>query len=87
VLEAAGSIIGLEFQKRYELRVDGLHIANYHADFVYQRKTTDRNGDTTYVLVVEDAKGRGGALIDAAWLMKIRLMRACFGIRVVEVHS
>ena len=68
----AGEIAELELQKTFSLAVNGVHICDYIADFVYQR-----NG----VQIVEDAKGKATDL----FRIKQALMRAIHRIDVVEV--
>lgn len=67
----AGDITDLELQKPYSLDVNGIHICDYVADFVYQR-----NGKQT----VEDAKGKA----TVEYKIKRALMRAIHGITIVE---
>lgn len=83
-LQAAGEISELKCQKRFELRVFGVHIANYKADFAYLKRLGD---GSVSELVVEDTKGESRGLADEAQGMKLRLMRACHGIKVREVRS
>lgn len=68
----AGEIAELELQKIFSLDVNGVHICDYIADFVYQR-----NG----AQIVEDAKGKATDL----FVVKKALMRAIRGIEVIEV--
>ncbi len=67
----AGEITELELQKRYRLDVNGVHICDYIADFVYKRSG---------VRVTEDAKGKPTEL----YRVKKALMRAIYGIDIVE---
>lgn len=69
--QLAGEITELELQKPYRLDVNGVHICDYIADFVYQRKG---------VRVTKDAKGKPTGL----YLVKKALMRAIYGIDIVE---
>jgi hypothetical protein len=62
----------LELQKTFALDVNGVHIGDYIADFVYQR-----NG----AQIGEDAKGKATDL----FRIKQALMRAIRGIEVIEV--
>jgi hypothetical protein len=71
--QEAGEISGLRLQVTYHLDVNGVHICDYRADFVYQE-----NG----VTIVEDAKG----MITAEYAIKKKLMRACHGITIREMH-
>ena len=67
-----GLITDLELQKRYEVRVNGVLICKYFADFAYK----DADGRD----VVEDTKG----VRTAVYAIKAKLMLACHGIRIVE---
>lgn len=68
----AGEIEQLILQKPFSLDVNGIHICDYIADFVYRRKGKQ---------VVEDAKGKRLELFK----IKKALMRAILGIEVVEI--
>ncbi len=68
----AGDIEDLVLQKPFSLDVNGIHICDYVADFVYQR-----NGRP----IVEDAKGKRLEL----YRIKKLLMRAIYEIEIVEV--
>ncbi len=68
----AGEIGDLELQKPFSLDVNGVHICDYVADFVYKR-----NG----IQITEDAKGKATDL----YKMKRALMLAVHGIEIVEV--
>jgi len=70
-LEAAGKIRDLERQVPFELRVKGVLICRYRADFVYVE-----NGER----VVEDTKGFN----TREYKMKRSLMLACHGITIRE---
>lgn len=67
----AGAITDLELQKPFRLDVNGVHICDYIADFVYRR-----NG----VQITEDAKGKATEL----YRIKKALMRAIYGIEIFE---
>jgi hypothetical protein len=67
----AGEIADLELQKTFSLDVNGVHICDYIADFVYRR-----NG----VQITEDAKGKATEL----YRIKKALMRAIYGIEIIE---
>lgn len=71
LLETAGSIKELKRQVTYPLDVNGVHICDYRADFVYIGKDG---------LVVEDKKGYR----TREFLIKVRLMLACHGVTVLE---
>lgn len=71
-MQRVGMISGLLLQKRFALVVNGVHIADYIADFDYT--------ENTGALVVEDAKG----FRTPAYRIKRRLMLACHGITIRE---
>lgn len=68
----AGEIDDLELQKPFSLEVNGMHICDYIADFVYKRDGLQ---------IVEDAKGKATDV----FRIKRALMRAVLGIEIVEV--
>lgn len=68
----AGAITDLKLQVTFSLDIDGIHICDYVADFVYQRDGQQ---------VVEDAKGKRLEL----FRIKKNLMWAIHKIDVVEV--
>lgn len=68
----AGEIEGLVLQKPFSLDVNGIHICDYIADFVYRRKGKQ---------IVEDAKGKRLEL----FRIKKALMGAILEIEVMEV--
>ena len=68
----AGAITDLKLQVTFSLDIDGIHICDYVADFVYQRDGQQ---------VVEDAKGK---LLEL-FRIKKNLMWAIHKIDVVEV--
>lgn len=71
-----GEIALLHFQERYPLRVNGVLVATYVADFAYVERHPDE-----YRPVVADAKGYPTPV----YRLKKRLMRAIYGIEVVEL--
>lgn len=73
LLEQAGEIRDLERQERFEIRVNGRHIASYVADFCYWR------GDER---IVEDVKG----VRTETYRLKARLMLALHGVRILETE-
>jgi hypothetical protein len=73
LLEKTGDISHLAMQPRYDLRVNGLKICTYVADFVY----IDRHDN---VDVVEDCKGMRTPI----YKLKAKLMKACLGITIRE---
>ena len=68
----AGEIDDLELQKPFSLDVNGIHVCDYVADFVYKRDGLQ---------IVEDAKGKATDVFK----IKRALMRAVLGIEIVEV--
>lgn len=74
-LENAGEIAGLRRQIPFELRVNGMLVCKYVADFVY----IDGKGET----VVEDVKG----VVTREFRIKQKLMRALHGIDVKIVKQ
>ncbi len=73
MLLRAGEIRSLRRQVTFHLRVGGVHVCDYRADFVYTDKRTGKR-------VVEDAKG----VRTKEFIIKKALMLACLGIEVVE---
>jgi hypothetical protein len=73
LLLASGDIAELELQPRYPLRVGGMLICTYVADFRYLE-----GGE----IVTEDVKG----VMTPAYRIKKKLMRAIYGIDVREVQ-
>ena len=76
MLEQAGEISELQLQVAYHLDVNGVHVCDYVADFVYQ--TTEDGGRRT---VVEDVKGKK----TKEYRLKKKLMEAVHGVTIVEV--
>lgn len=72
ILERAGRISDLELQPKYRLDVDGIHVADYIADFRYK--------DSLGFTMVEDAKG----VRTAVYRLKKKLMLAIHGIDILE---
>lgn len=71
-LEREGKIHSLQLQPRFQLRVNGELICTYVADFRYEQGAS---------VIIEDAKG----VKTAAYLLKKKLLHACFGITIREV--
>lgn len=74
-LVRSGDITELKTQVDFPLEVNGVHIANYKADFVY----IDSQGKT----VVEDTKG----FLTKEYRLKKKLVKAIHGVDIVEVYS
>lgn len=72
-LVQAGKIEKLATQVKFSLDVNGVHIANYIADFTYIDCVTG-------LQITEDVKGYR----DRVYLLKQKLMRACYGIEILE---
>jgi hypothetical protein len=60
-------------QVKYSLDVNGVHIANYYADFVYFDYRFSKE-------ICEDSKG----VRTADYKLKAKLMKACHGIDILE---
>lgn len=69
-LQRAGHIRNLVYQKRYRLEVNGVKVADYVADFVYE----ERSLDGVWRTVVEDTKG----FETPEFKIKARLFRALY---------
>ena len=74
-LRDTGAIFGLVVHPRFRLDVNGVHIADYVADFEYYTPEKER--------VVEDVKG----MRLAVYRMKAKLMKAIHGIEIREVRA
>lgn len=68
----AGSIKDLQLQVPYEIKINGVKVCKYVADFVYQK-----DGKT----ITEDSKG----MKTQVYILKRKLMKAVHGIDIVEV--
>lgn len=84
MLEQTGEIHELALQVPFRLDVDGVHVCDYVADFVYY-PTPDPspNGRAQFGegrMVVEDVKGKRTEM----YRLKKKLMLACHGIEIVE---
>lgn len=74
--QAAGAISNLRWQVNYSLDVNRRRITTYRADFVYTENGRE---------VVEDVKGMRSGVAYDLFSIKKRLMRAIYGIEVVEI--
>lgn len=72
-LEKHGRVRNIRLQVRYDFRVNGILIAYYLADFVYEEL-----GKDGWVEVVHDTKGFPAK----TWPMKKKLLKAIHGIDV-----
>ncbi len=75
LLEKAGHITDLRLQERFDLRVNGVKLGFYKADFSYY----NFGSGTT---VVEDSKGYDGGT--PVYKLKKKLMKALHGIDIYE---
>ena len=73
LMERAGEITDLKLQVKYSLDVNGVHICNYYADFVYWDYRFCK-------LIVEDTKG----VKTGVYSLKKKLMKACHDIDILE---
>jgi hypothetical protein len=76
LLQAAGEIIDLELQPKYDIVVNGEKICQYRGDFSYREE--DASG--WWQLVVEDVKG----FKTPEYKLKAKLLRATHGIEIRE---
>jgi hypothetical protein len=77
VLKKAGEISPyIEVHPSYELKVNGILICKYVADFLYLDRRIGK-------WVVEDVKG----VPTPAYRLKKKLMKAIHGIEIAEIHS
>lgn len=75
LLERANRIRNLRRQVKYRLEVNGVLIATYTADYVYEELAKDE-----WIPVVEDVKGYP----NDRWPMKKKLMKAIHNIDIRE---
>jgi hypothetical protein len=79
--ERAGAITDLDRQRPFAIVVNRIHVCDYVADFVYRRNGRE---------VVEDAKAKAEtakarrATRTESYRLKKKLMRAVYGIKVLE---
>ena len=71
LMQQAGVIEHLELQAKFPVKVNGKHICNYFADFIY----TERGAP-----IVEDCKG----MRTAAYRLKKKLVEALYEIEIKE---
>lgn len=80
--ERLGVIRKLKRQVKYRLDVNGVHIGNYTADFVYEQKEVGSYGfpllGEVWTEVVEDVKGAASR----DFVLRCKLMLACHGVTV-----
>lgn len=75
--ERAGEVTEIDRQRRYDLIVNGLLVASYHADFVFHDRILRRRR-------VVDIKG---GPVTPAFRLKAKLMKACHGIDVEVIRN
>ncbi len=78
LLEKAKQIQDLKVHPKFEIQLNGLQICTYTADFDYIDPRTKR-------LVVEDVKGYKKGAAYYVFKLKKTLMKALYGIEVVEI--
>jgi Protein of unknown function (DUF1064) len=83
LMQMAGQIRKLEWQRPFSLNVNDIHVCDYVADFVYQRVERVAPDAEAWQRVVEDAKG----VRTAVYSIKRKLMKACLGIDIVEIRK
>jgi hypothetical protein len=74
LLRDGGYIHGLTVHDKFPLYVNGVLVCHYEADFVYSENNR---------MVVEDVKG----VTTDAYRLKRAMMRACWGIEIVEIRA
>ena len=79
LMERAGQIRKLQPQFSFSLVVNGQHICEYVADFMYMR--IESGAERGEEMIVEDAKG----VRTPEYKLKKKLMKACLGIEIIEV--
>lgn len=76
LLQRVGHIKDLRVQVKYPIKVNGVNICNYVADFVYYGV----NGD----LIIEDTKGDENAITET-FKLKRKLIGALYGYKIMIV--
>jgi hypothetical protein len=77
LMQKAGEISDLQRQAKFALRVNGIHVCNYFADFTFTESIMGQKA-----LVVEDVKS--SATRTPVFILKKKLMWACLAIDVRE---
>jgi hypothetical protein len=75
-LKQHGKIRDLRLQKRYQIRVNGVLVTTYVADFVYIDLERDQE-------IVEDVKG----FVTPVYKLKRKLMKVVHGIEIQEIPA
>ena len=78
LLERANEIVGLVIHPRYEIKVNGVKICDYVADFGYELASPDP--DYSFRPIIEDVKG----VRTSTYRLKANLMKALYGITIKE---
>lgn len=78
LMEQAGEITALELQPVFPLVVNDTKVGTYIADFRYRTSAG--------VLVIEDVKG-GNATRTPVYRLKVKLVRALYGVEIQEVGA
>lgn len=79
LLESQNLIRELRLEVTYRMKIDGVKICSFRADFVY-----DEYAHGVWTPVVEDTKGYKGGAAYTMFRLKKRLMKAILGIDVKE---
>lgn len=74
LLERAGQIDSLTRQPKFSLDVNGVHVADYFADFQYRDSASGR-------WIIEDSKG----MRTRVYIIKRKLVKAIHNVEIVEV--
>ena len=80
LLEKAGLISGLQWQYRFSLDVNRVHVCDYVADFIYRDHSEASPVGTFQGFTVEDVKGKR----TREYITKRNLMQACHGVIILE---
>jgi len=82
LLQRAGRIRNLTVHVGYPLKVNGIVVCSYEADFVYESPTTIGSGGVMWCTIVEDVKSPMSKT--PVYELKKKLMRAVYGIEILE---
>lgn len=88
--ESEGSIRSLQYQVRMPIEVNGEHICDYIADFVYERREEFEDPQHGHAMlgdwqrVVEDVKGYRKGQAYQIFRLKAKLLQATAGVHVQE---
>jgi len=77
VMQEADEIRGLTLQPKYPIRVNGVKVCIYLADFLYHKRTKDDG----WIVVVVDCKG----VKTPVYRLKRKLVKAVYGIEIEEI--